>query len=75
MAFKRTNRWDVQVAFENGAAFGIKSRSDVEQTPETVVEELEYFCRRVRTALERRATAVKATSQSSGRVRRERVAP
>lgn len=50
MAFKRKNRWDVQVAFAKWS-FGIKSRSDVEQTPETVVAELEEFCERVRKVL------------------------
>lgn len=50
MAFKRTNRWDVQVVFP-AIAFGIKNRTDVEQTPETVVEALEEFCQRVRKTL------------------------
>lgn len=69
MAFKRTNRWDVQVVFPGDAAFGMKNRTDVEQTPETVCDALEEFCQRAR-----RAIARKAATQSSGDDLRERVA-
>lgn len=41
------NRFDVQVVFPD-IAFGIKDRKDVEQTPETVADALEEFCRRIR---------------------------
>lgn len=72
MRGKRTNRWDVQVAFPNGAAFGMKSRSDVPQTPETVLREMEDFCTRVRRAIARydanvkRAAAPAASASAEG---------
>ena len=72
MAFKRKNRWDVQCAFPNGAAFGMKSRSDVEQTPESVLRELEYFCERVRRAIANRdATAERAVTPAASAAQKD----
>ena len=68
MAFKRTNRWDVQVAFPGWGAFGVKNRTDVAQTPETVCDALEEFCRRTRKTIERRA---KAESPAKAKTKRK----
>lgn len=41
--FQRKNRWDVHVCFKGWMARGIISRTDVEQTPESVIEALTEF--------------------------------
>lgn len=44
---RHRNRFDVQVVFPD-FAFGVKNRSDVELTPDDVLEALEEFCARIR---------------------------
>ncbi len=46
--FERKGRWDVQVSFKGYMTFGIKSRSDIEQTPDNVILELEAFIKRIK---------------------------
>lgn len=43
MKFERKNRWNVQVCFKGWMARGITSRTDVEQTPESVIQALSEF--------------------------------
>lgn len=43
MAFERKNRWDVQVCFKGWMTRGLKNRTDVEQTPESVICALSGF--------------------------------
>jgi hypothetical protein len=43
MKFQRKNRCDVQVYFKGWMTRGLQSRSDVEQTPESVIEALTEF--------------------------------
>lgn len=43
MKFQRKNRWDVQVYFNGWMTRGITSRTDVEQTPESVIRALSEF--------------------------------
>jgi hypothetical protein len=44
---KRTNRFNVQIAFESGASLGLKSSAEVPLTPQDVVDELHWFIQRV----------------------------
>lgn len=43
MTFVRKTRWDVQVCFKGWTALGTKSRTDVEQSPETAIKALDEF--------------------------------
>lgn len=43
MAFSRKNRWNVQVCFPGWTTSGLQSRTDVEQTPESVIRALSEF--------------------------------
>ncbi len=50
MPFARKNRWDVQVHFKGWMTSGLKSRTDVEQTPESVIAALSEWIGKVKAA-------------------------
>jgi hypothetical protein len=51
---KRNNWFNVQIAFETGAAFGLRSESKMIHTPEEVVSELKWFIERAEAMIAKR---------------------